>query len=44
MAMNKQKRRRCLADTDCQGTVEVQHITYPLKIGKKIIQVPDVEV
>jgi YgiT-type zinc finger domain-containing protein len=44
MAMKKQKSRRCLADTDCQGTVEVQHMTYPLKVGKKTIEVPDVEV
>jgi YgiT-type zinc finger domain-containing protein len=44
MAVNKQKRIRCLADTGCQGTIEVQHITYPLKVGKKTIEVPDVEV
>ncbi|MBI3950070.1 MAG: toxin-antitoxin system HicB family antitoxin [Acidobacteria bacterium] len=44
MADKKRKRRRCLADTDCQGTVEIQSVTYPLKVGKKTIEVPNVEV
>jgi YgiT-type zinc finger domain-containing protein len=44
MAVNRGRKIRCLADTDCQGTIEVQHITYPLKVGKKTILVPDVEV
>jgi hypothetical protein len=37
MAVKRQRKIRCLADTDCQGTIEVRYMTYPLKVGKKTI-------